>query len=125
MLADVERAGGHVLDRLDEHRRRLGLQEKTVDPGPQRLDDVLLLGVSRQEDNLRRGRHLPDFTGGIQTIQERHLQVEHGHVRLELLGEAHRLPTVKGLPGNLYPRALQERPQPLDEHRVVVGEKNS
>ena len=61
---------------------------------PQRLDDLLVLFVPREDQDPRVGAALADLPGGVQPVEPRHHDVHQHDVRLHALGRRRRLPPV-------------------------------
>src|SRR2546426_6184718 len=53
--------------------------------------------MHRQQDGSCLRRDLQDFSGRIQTVQQRHREIHNGNVRMELLGKLDRLAAVRRL----------------------------
>ena len=95
LRAEVDLAARHGLDR---HRQLVVggvLQEVARDPGAQRLRDVRLAGVHRQDQHLRPGRDLRRAHRHLEPVQARHRDVEDGEVGAVLLDAA---PAPRGRP---------------------------
>ena len=120
----VDRAPRNLADRMDQVGGRLRLQDAPTKSRLQGLEDVLVLAVHRQEDQLRPGGRATDVARGRDTVQKRHVEVEGRHLRLELLYQTDRLVAVGGLAEDAEAFALQDGPEALADHDVVVGENN-
>ncbi len=85
----------------------------------------MLLGVHGQEDDARPGAGLEDLAGGVQSVQERHDQVEDGHVGIQGPRHPDRFLAIRGLCNHLEPFPLQEGPEPLADDLMVVCQEDS
>ncbi len=74
-----------------------------------------------QEDRPRPGRSADDLPGGVEAIQQRHGQIEHGHIRAQVAGPLDGLLAVRGFADNLKSLVLQETFQTLAKDLVIVG----
>jgi hypothetical protein len=63
--------------------------------------------------------------GGVQSVELRHADVDHGDVGILTADQPHRFTTVRGLSGHRESGAFQQLPQSLPHEHVVVGEHQS
>ena len=78
-----------------------------------------------EHDDACLGALLDDASGGLDAVDLRHRHVHEDHVRLELLGQVHRLLAVRCLPDHVEALVEHGSLQRLPEHPVVVGEQQS
>jgi len=77
--------------------------------------------VHGQENRPRPWRNTDDLPGGVEPVQQRHGQIEHGHVRARVARPPDGFLAVGGFPDDLEALALQQTFQPLAEDQVIVG----
>jgi hypothetical protein len=117
------RHGGDSLNEIDvggilqQVSRRARLQD---------LRHVRFIGMHAQHEDAYAGDVLDDLACGFDAIEERHRDVEYGHIGFELFGLADGFAAVACLGDDLPVRALLEHlPQTLAYDRVIVGEQNA
>src|SRR5215470_8994212 len=103
---------------------RLRLDDVPLDAGAHGLEHVVIVGMHRQQDRARPRADLQDLARGVEPIQERHREVEHGDVRATLSGLTQRLLAVPGLGDDRVAFALQQSLESLPDDCVVVSEEN-
>jgi len=77
--------------------------------------------VHSQEDRPGPRRIAKDLPGGLEPVQQRHGEIEHGHVGNQIADPPDGLLAIRGLADDLEPRALQEHFQAFADHLVVIG----
>jgi len=80
--------------------------------------------MHRQYDRPRPGRSADNLAGGIEPVQQRHGEIEHGHVGNQIADPPDGLLAIRGLADDLEPRALEEHFQTFADHLVVIGEED-
>src|SRR5438093_6153111 len=65
------------------------------------------------------------FLGRVQSVQQRHREIEDGHVGMKVTGEANRLVSVGRFAHHLESAALEKDPQTLSDDEVMVGKEDS
>ena len=123
--AHVHPSPGHFADRADEVRHRVVLQDESTTSRPKGFGKVLVPSVGGEQDGSRSGRVLKYLCHGVDTIHERHVETQDGHLRAEVLGQPDRLEAVRGLPDYGKPLTLEEALQALADDDVVVCEDDS
>jgi len=88
----------------------------------QRLEEILLVVMHRQNQHLNLFVPLPDLPGGIHAIHDRHANVHKHYVRNQLLYLLESLVPVFRLPYHFHSTHFaKQADQPRAEYRVVVG----
>ena len=123
--AYVHPSPGHFADRADEVRHPVVLQDESPTSRPEGFGKVLVPGVGGEQDRSRSGRVLSYLCHGVDTIHERHIEIQNGHLRTEVLGQPDRLEAVRGLPDYGKPLTFEEALQALTDDDVVVCEDDS
>ena len=80
--------------------------------------------MHRQKDERDVPRHPANFSRSVETVQERHRQVEDGHVRAKRPGQPHCLVTIRRLADHLEPVTFQKSLQAVANHLVVIGDQH-
>jgi arginase len=84
------------------------------------------LGIPRQRDHAHARMVAAESGDRADTVEERHVEVDHDRVRTQLLAELDRHETVRsGADDSELGLLLDQRPQGLDERFVVVGEQDA
>src|SRR6185312_1572597 len=92
----------------------------------QRLDDVGVVGVHRQDDHARRRRAIAHLARHLEAVEAGHHEVEHQHVGLELEHPGQDLQPVGGLADDLEVVFAREQDlEAVDDDLVIVGEEDS
>src|SRR6266571_3458963 len=120
--AHVETAARHLLDGLSEVLARLGLEHEPPHPRLDRVRHQALLLKGREHHDLGSRARLDDLARGIDAVQERHHDVEHGDVRLMLPRQLDRRPAIGSLGYDLEAVPLEQGTHALSEHDVIVGQ---
>ena len=111
---------------VDERVHEIRLLEHGVGAG---LGDGLVelrVGVARERDQAAARMILAQAGDGGDAVDERHVQVDHDRVRLELVGELDRVESVRrGRDDGQLGLMLDQRPQRLEERGVVVREQDA
>src|SRR5947208_4267771 len=123
--AQVNHAVKDLVDRPDQIRGRLALDDEPFDANPERFQDVLVIRMHGQENHLRLRAGLRDLPRGGDSVQQRHPVIQQGDVRTVLAGQANGLLPVGRLTGDLKPFLLQEQSDALPDDLVVVSQKNA
>lgn len=123
--AYVHPSPGHFVDRADEVRHPVVLQDESPTSRPEGFGKVLVPGVGSEQDGSRSGRVPNDLCHGVDPIHERHVEIQNGHLRTEVPRQPDRLDAVRGLPDDGKPLTLEEALQALADDDVVVGEDDS
>src|SRR2546427_1138090 len=84
--AQVDHAAQDLLDRSDQIRGRLGLDDEPFDAHPQRFQDVVVIRVHGQENHLRLRAGLRDLPRRTDSVQQGHPIIQQGDVRATLAG---------------------------------------
>ena len=122
--AQVHHAFQHFVDRTHQVGRDLGLDDIPLDARPDRLQDVMVVRVHREENRLGPRAGVKDLPGSVQSIQQRHGEIQDRHVRAARARLTERLLAVAGFRDNGEPFPLQQGFQALPDDRVVIREEN-
>src|SRR5436190_3673165 len=124
-----------VEKRFAAHRGAAGLDEVLVSrrlehvagrTGLQRLVQVLLVVVHRQNQHLRLGSTAAQLASGLQPGHARHSHVEDRQVDIAVDQALERLRAVAGFVDDLQVGlGVQHHAQPAPDHRVVVGQEDA
>jgi hypothetical protein len=85
----------------------------------------MLVDVHRQRDDRGALVFPHNFHSGIESIQTRHRKVEDGDVGAVDFRETQRLTTVAGFRHDIEAFALENGPEALADHDVIVGEEQA
>jgi hypothetical protein len=98
---------------------------RSVGPGLDRVEQVVLLVAHGEHDDAGRGKDLPDHPGGIDAVLVGHADVHEDDVRGELLHLGHRLEAIARLSDDLDALlGLEHHAQPAAEPLVVIGDED-
>ncbi|MGA3295573.1 MAG: hypothetical protein ABSE45_16510 [Candidatus Acidiferrales bacterium] len=82
--------------------------------------------MHREDDDLNRRREPPDFPRRLDSVHERHGQIENDNVRLQTQRLLHGFLAVRGLAADLDRRlCFQVAPDALAHNVVIVNQQNS
>jgi len=111
-------------DRREQLGARRPLQQVGRSASPERLRRDVGILVHRDEDEPHRAIHLLDLPRGVEAVQQRHRQVEHHDVGMELADGFHERPSVGNASDDVTLRREQllER---LEQEGVVVGQDDA
>jgi hypothetical protein len=76
--------------------------------------------VHGQNEDFGLRRKLPNLARGFDSVQKRHPDVEHGHVRLELTGLLDSFTAIGSFRANLPARARLEKSSESRSHDLMV-----
>ena len=85
----------------------------------------MLLGVNRQQDDRETREFLENHTCGVQSVEQRHRQIEHRHRWPHTAREMDRGPAVRRLTDDVIALAFENRAEPLPDDLVIVGEQQA
>ena len=113
------------MDRANQVAGGLRLLHDAPNSGPQALEDVLIIGVHRQQERPGRRRDPGDLASCVHPVQDRHREVEHGRVGTPLPGQLHGGHPIGGFPDDLEVLALQQDFHALPDDQMVVGQHDA
>src|SRR6185295_105048 len=119
--AQIDAAGDDFVDRAQQVPARLALDDITVDAGVQRLHDVGVLLVHREQDRFGLRVELGDGARRIEPVQSGHRDIEDCDVGLHAPNEGDSFAPVVGLAHDLYTLpALEELLDALNQDQMIV-----
>ena len=87
--------------------------------------DVGVVAVGGEDQDSGTGSRREDLPGGPEAVHQRHGDIHHDHVRLQLRGEGHRFATIVGFAhdgdGGIVP---QQGTKALPHNQVVIDEQD-
>ena len=82
--------------------------------------------MNGEDQNLRLRANLQDLTRRLDSIEFRHADVEDRHVRLQLLGKAHRIAPGRGLRATfVFGNAGNQVADAVPDNLVIVSDQDS
>ncbi len=115
----------YVANGVEKVTGRRILQQIPVCPRLDGREDFLILGEAGQHQNSRAWILFFDLANRLQPSLARHHQVEENHVRLQCASLLDSLKPIRGLAHQLHPCfCVDQCPQALSHHRVVIGDQN-
>jgi len=120
--AEIAAARLHRPDRLHDFGPRGFLEHVAARARLHGAVNVFGARVHGEDDDLGGGTVLANLRGGFNAVQLGHGRVHQHHVGLERLRLAHGLKPVGGLAHDVeVALALEQKPQALAHHRVIIG----
>ena len=121
---DVSLARERPLDSGEELARRGVLQQIARCAQTDSVGRDVWIFIHREEDKPHTRHFSAKLGAGVYAVEPRHRDVENDHIGLSFGSEFEECAAVTGGPNDFAPW-LQQTPEGVQQHRVVVGKKNA